>query len=123
MFPYEMTRKTAVDWALLQEKQGRKAYVYEFSRDLPGEDMDYTMPDGTTVPMMPGSFHSSELWYVFGTEGRCWRPMEEADFELSDRMVSYWTNFAKTGDPNGEGLPQWAPCTSADNHVQMLDIK
>ena len=31
--------------------------------------------------------------------------MEKADYELSERMVSYWTNFAKTGNPNGVGLP------------------
>ena len=113
-------KKSAVDWSLLLEKQGRKpAYVYCFSRDLPGEDLK--APDGS--PIMPGAFHSSELWYVFGTLDKCWRPMEKGDYELSERMVSYWTNFAKTGNPNGEGLPEWKPCTGSDNHIQTLDVK
>ena len=49
--------------------------------------------------------------------------MEKGDYELSERMVSYWTNFAKTGNPNGEGLPEWKPCTGSDNHIQTLDVK
>jgi para-nitrobenzyl esterase len=110
----EVMEKAAVDWSLLLEEQGRKsAYVYRFSRDLPGEDM----PAG-----MKGAFHSAELWYVFGTLGKCWRPMEKADFELSERMVGYWTNFAKYGNPNGDGLPEWKPCTKADTYIQTLDI-
>ena len=56
---------------------------------------------------MKGAFHSSELWYVFGTLGKCWRPMEQHDYELSSKMVEYWTNFAKNGNPDGEGLPEW----------------
>ena len=113
-------KKSAVDWSLLLEKQGRKpAYVYCFSRDLPGEALK--APNGS--PIMPGAFHSSELWYVFGTLDKCWRPMEKGDYELSERMVSYWTNFAKTGNPNGEGLPEWKPCTGSDNHIQTLDVK
>ena len=40
-----------------------------------------------------------------------------------ERMVSYWTNFAKTGNPNGVGLPEWKPCTKVDKHIQKLDVK
>lgn len=119
----EVMKKAAVDWSLLLEEQGRKpAYVYCFSRDLPGEDMPVG-PQLGGFGDMKGAFHSAELWYMFGTLDKCWRPMEKADYELSERMVSYWTNFAKTGNPNGEGVPQWRPCTKADNHIQTLDVK
>ncbi len=80
------------------EELGRKpAYVYYFTRNLPGDDF--------------GAWHSSELWYMFGTLDRCWRPWEERDRELSARMLDCWVNFMKTGDPNGTGEPIWKPCT------------
>ncbi len=112
---------SVVGWSHLLETQGRKpAYVYCFTHDLPGSDEEGL---NDSEEPLKGAFHSSELWYMFGTLGKCWRPMEEADYELSERMVSYWTNFAKTGNPNGEGLPQWEPCTQEDAHIQILDVQ
>lgn len=81
----------------LQELGRTPAYVYYFKRELPGDNF--------------GAFHSSELWYTFGTLDRCWRPMETQDYELSERMLDYWTDFMKTGDPNGSGHAQWDKCT------------
>lgn len=89
------------------EELGRKpAYVYYFTRDLPGDDQ--------------GAWHSCELWYTFGTLERCWRPWEEQDYELSRRMLDYWVNFMKTGNPNGEGLAEWEPCTKENPVVFEL---
>jgi para-nitrobenzyl esterase len=58
-------------------------------------------------PDHPGAFHSSELWYVFGTIARCWRPLTGWDYDVSRAMQDYWANFATTGNPNGPGLPAW----------------
>jgi para-nitrobenzyl esterase len=63
-----------------------------------------------TSKFHPGSFafHSDDIEYIFGTldtrPGAVWRP---EDRKLSDEMMSYWTNFARSGDPNGPGLPIW----------------
>ena len=89
------------------EMLGRKgAFVYRFSHDLPGDDL--------------GAWHSSELWYMFGTLGRCWRNFSEYDKELSNRMLDYWTNFMKYGTPNFDRLDTWRPCTLEDAFVMEL---
>ncbi len=53
-----------------------------------------------------GAFHSAEIPYVFGTLNSS-EGYGATDFALSERMMDYWVNFAKTGDPNGAGLPLW----------------
>lgn len=96
-------------WANAHVKLGRNpVYVYYFNRDIPGEDH-------------PGAFHSSELWYVFGTLSRCWRPMEAIDYKLSMVMSDYWTNFAKYGDPNGINLPNWPKFTKKEPVIMEIN--
>ena len=56
-----------------------------------------------------GAWHSSDLWYWFGTLDHCWRPLTRKDYEINRQMAAYLTNFAKTGNPNGEGLCEWLP--------------
>ncbi len=77
------------------------APVYRYHFELPATPSE-THPEGKYA------FHSDELEYVFGTldtrHGARWRP---EDRKLSEEMMDYWTNFAKNGDPNGEGLPHW----------------
>jgi len=70
----------------------------------------------------PGSFafHSDDIEYVFGTldtrPGAEWRP---EDRKLSEEMMGYWTNFAKTGDPNGPGLPPWPKYDKDDSLIHL----
>jgi para-nitrobenzyl esterase len=47
--------------------------------------------------------------------------VEEGDLELSEIMATYWTNFAKTGDPNGEGLPEWPGFRENNQQVLYLN--
>ena len=81
-------------------------YTWHFDRQLPGDEN--------------GAWHSSDLWYWFGTLPNCWRPMEEKDYALSNQMTDYLCNFAKTGNPNGENLPKWEPAAECKNKVMCL---
>ena len=92
----------------LQARLGKEpCWLYYFTRALPGDDF--------------GAWHSCELWYSFDTLRRCWRPWEERDYVLRDRMMGWWTNFCKYGDPNGEGLPEWHCATAEAPNLKELN--
>jgi para-nitrobenzyl esterase len=71
-----------------------------------------------------GAGHGSEVSFVFNTLNARWGPPAEptsTEKELASVMNSYWANFAKTGNPNGAGLPIWS---SYNNQNQdMLDVE
>ena len=98
-----MTRK----WISAREKP---SYTWYFDRMLPGDEN--------------GAWHSADLWYWFGTLPNCWRPMEQKDYDLSEQMISYLCNFAKTGDPNKAAvLPTWIASGKGQNRVLQLGEK
>ncbi len=92
------------NWARLAEKPGKsKAFVYYFTQQPP------RLPNARG-PFAPGphgsATHVSEILYVFGHLDES-RPWTDSDRKVADAMSSYWVNFAKSGNPNGQGLSQW----------------
>ena len=99
-------------WARLQAQSGqRSVYFYYFTQQPP-------FPAGS-VHEGWGASHFAELWYMFDhLDQDAWR-WSAADRQLATLMSSYWTNFAKNGDPNGADLPRW-PAFGGDGKVLHL---
>ena len=104
------------EWIEAQVQTGG-APVYRFRFDHPS-------PGDRFHPAGAGAFHSSEIEYVFGNLSvRPAAPWKDEDYKLSQMVQSYWINFARTGDPNGDGLPNWPVYSAADQWpVMHLDV-
>ena len=91
--------------ARLIANAGEPVYLYHFS---------YVMQAKRTRD--PGARHAAEIVYVFNPAvGRS--SAADADLDMARSMTMYWTQFAKTGDPNGNGLPQWPRYAEATDEL------
>lgn len=97
-------------WGAVQSTQAKNPiYLYYFERKVPA----------TPTFEKYGAFHTAEVPYALNTLKFLNRPLQPIDYELADLMSSYWANFAKTGNPNGEGLPLW-PVYKPNDGIVML---
>jgi len=80
-----------------QTAANQPTYQYELAHAIPGKESE-------------GAVHSADLPYVFGyypKSGNISGNFTQVDFKLADLIETYWTNFAKTGNPNSTGIPNW----------------
>jgi para-nitrobenzyl esterase len=85
---------------------GRNTFFYRFAHTSGGQE---------------GATHGAEMAYVFGHLDLYDAPPTARDRALSQTMMSYWTNFARTGDPNGESLPRWPEFDRDTENVLLID--
>jgi para-nitrobenzyl esterase len=100
-------------WALLQARTGMSRVFYYYFDQHPDHpagspEADHGAPHGVDVP------------YVFQTLDRSKPETTQSDLEISEVLSTYWTNFAKHGNPNGPGVPQWPEFTDGDRQVMYF---
>lgn len=100
-------------WANLQSKTGKsKVYYYYFDQhpDYPKDSPRYGY----------GSPHAQDVSYVFQHLDASNPETTKSDLEISEAMATYWTNFAKFGNPNGTGIPEWPAFSEANPSVMYF---
>ena len=98
-------------WARLQSKTGKSKVFYYYFDQHPDYPADSPRAGY-------GSPHGQDVAYVFKHLDASNPQLTETDHAISEAMATYWTNFAKYGNPNGEGVPEW-PAFSDANPVVM----
>jgi len=105
------------NWARLHSQNGSDVYAYFFTKAPPFPPFRFRGIAG----------HGAELIYLFAFPPPIFFyavefPWNAArDVALSDNIISYWTNFAKTGNPNGDGLPNWPAFDGAEQILEIGD--
>lgn len=100
-------------WARLQAKTGRSKVFYYYFDQHPDYSKD-------SPRFGYGSPHGQEVAFVFQHLNPSDPNASNTDQEISDAMSTYWTNFAKTGDPNGTGVPAWPTFSDATPAVMYF---
>jgi para-nitrobenzyl esterase len=100
-------------WARLQSKMEKSKVFYYYFDQHPDN------PEGSPQAGY-GSPHGQDVAYVFKHLDASNPQTTKTDLEISEAMATYWTNFAKHGDPNGEGVPVWPPFSDAHPSVMYF---
>jgi len=86
-------------------------YEYQLEHAIPGQEKQ-------------GAVHSADLPYVFGfypETGNISGPFGATDFKIADTIEKYWTNFARTGNPNGDGVAEWPEFDGTQSYIAITE--
>ncbi len=98
----------------------RDVYLFYFTQVPPVPAQPGVMNGTSEAVSSLGAYHGAELVYTFGTlKTRDW-PWTPVDLALAERMMTYWTNFAKAGTPNAPGTPEWPAWTPAGRQQMVF---
>jgi para-nitrobenzyl esterase len=102
-------------WATMQQKKDTQpVYIYFYVHSPAEPPAEHPCTSGCKAG------HGSEVRFAYGqlwSEPRAWN---KDDLAMQKQMLGYWTNFAKTGDPNSEGWPKWPVFDGTPDTVQRL---
>lgn len=96
---------------LLAEYNSKPTFIYEGA---------YVPTDKPGFPNY-GAFHTSEVPYALHTLHLWNRPWKQSDLDVQELMSSYWIRFIKTGNPNGNGLPQWNAYNKSEGTILEIN--
>lgn len=120
--PQEVAQAISSDLAMVEParyvlrqavKQGNQVFAYRFG---------YVADQLKTET--PGALHATEIPYVFNTlDAKYGQSLTPSDAAMGNLANQYWVNFIKSGNPNGDRLPQWTPYQTAEDNIFMFDNK
>ena len=130
MNDYREMSDEIIAFCLNRQAVGGRAWAYEFARPLPDDNShpearkahQESTDEVSALTTLQGAFHSSDLWYFFKSMRHSWRPWTEGDWQLSEKMLTAWTNFARYGNPNGATDGEWSPCTRENPSLMLFKL-
>lgn len=122
LYPEDNALSAATASQLLNGDQVISAQTWEFIRQQTQMAPSYAYKFSYTSEYSPTAMHTAEIAFAFGNlPSKLNRSAQAGDFRISDMMMRYWTNFARSGNPNGEGLPQWQAFDNDGSVILSID--
>ena len=111
-------------WAEYQQAIGQPTFFYFMDHVPPAFHLYMSEPPELSLPGGPrsgGAYHSGDLALVFGNTDKVGFDWNDVDRKVSQNMMRYWVNFARSGDPNGDQVPLWPAFNPVLQSTQVIN--